>query len=202
MNLHKLLTEQVNPASRDIDTKSTREVLEIINGEDRGVAGAVEKEIPRIAEAVDAIAARVRKGGRLFYIGAGTSGRLGVLDAAECPPTFHVPPELVQGIIAGGERALARATEATEDDPQVGKQDLLARGFSGGDALIGIAACSADAARRRSDVRAVTIRIGSVVTFGCEVLAERYPGPGQQPGAAKRGMCGVDARVEHRDADP
>jgi len=140
MNLHKLLTEQVNPASRDIDTKSTREVLEIINGEDRGVAGAVEKEIPRIAEAVDAIASRVRKGGRLFYIGAGTSGRLGVLDAAECPPTFHVPPELVQGIIAGGEQALARATEATEDDPEVGKRDLLARGFTGADALVGIAA--------------------------------------------------------------
>ena len=140
MNLHELLTEQVNPASRDIDTKSTREVLEIINGEDRGVAGAVEKEIPRIAEAVDAIASRVRKGGRLFYIGAGTSGRLGVLDAAECPPTFHVPPELVQGIIAGGEQALARATEATEDDPEVGKRDLLARGFTGTDALVGIAA--------------------------------------------------------------
>src|SRR5260370_17440181 len=129
MNLHKLLTEQVNPASRDIDTKSTREVVELINSGDRGVAGAVEKEIPRIAEAVDAIAARVRKGGRLFYIGAGTSGRLGVLDAAECPPTFHVTPELVQGIIAGGEQALARATQATEDDPQVGKADLLARGL-------------------------------------------------------------------------
>src|SRR5258708_20892186 len=140
MNLHELLTEQVNPASRDIDTKSTREMLEIINGEDGGVGGAVEKEIPRIAEAVDAIAARVRKGGRLFYIGAGTSGRLGVLDAAECPPTFHVPPELVQGIIAGGEQALARATEATEDDPQVGKQDLLTHGFTGAHALVGVAA--------------------------------------------------------------
>src|SRR6266478_3551282 len=140
MNLHKLLTEQVNPASRDIDTKSTGEVLAIINCEDRGVAAAVEGQIPRIAEAVDAIAARVRKGGRLFYIGAGTSGRLGVLDAAECPPTFHVPPELVQGIIAGGERALARATEATEDDPEGGKKDLLARGFTGADALVGIAA--------------------------------------------------------------
>jgi N-acetylmuramic acid 6-phosphate etherase len=140
MNLHRLLTEQVNPVSRDIDIKPTREVLEIINGEDRGVATAIEKEIPRIAEAVDAIAARVQMGGRLFYLGAGTSGRLGVLDAAECPPTFHVPPELVQGIIAGGERALSRATEATEDDPEIGKQDLLANGFTGADALVGIAA--------------------------------------------------------------
>jgi len=140
MNLHKLLTEQVNSASRDIDTKSTREVLEIINREDHAVAAAVELEIPRIAAAVDRIVSRLRNGGRLFYIGAGTSGRLGVLDAAECPPTFHVPPELVQGIIAGGDGALARATEATEDDPAVGKHDLLARGFTGADALIGIAA--------------------------------------------------------------
>jgi N-acetylmuramic acid 6-phosphate etherase len=140
MNLHKLLTEQVNPASRDIDTKSAAEILETIIREDRGVAGAVEAEIPRIAEAVDKIVSRLRKGGRLFYIGAGTSGRLGVLDAAECPPTFHVPQELVQGIIAGGERALARAAEATEDDPEVGKRDLLARGFTGADALVGIAA--------------------------------------------------------------
>jgi len=140
MNLHKLLTEQVNPASRDIDTKSTAEILEIINRQDGGVAAAVEAQIPRIAEAIDKIASRLQDGGRLFYIGAGTSGRLGVLDAAECPPTFHVPPELVQGIIAGGEPALARATEATEDDPQVGKEDLLARGFTGADALVGIAA--------------------------------------------------------------
>ncbi|HEY6390171.1 MAG TPA: N-acetylmuramic acid 6-phosphate etherase [Bryobacteraceae bacterium] len=140
MNLHNLLTEQVNPASRDIDTKATTDVLRIINDEDRRVAAAVEVEIPRIAEAVDRIVGRVRSGGRLFYIGAGTSGRLGVLDAAECPPTFHVPAELVQGIIAGGERALAQAAEATEDDPEVGKRDLLARGFTGADALVGIAA--------------------------------------------------------------
>jgi N-acetylmuramic acid 6-phosphate etherase len=140
MNLHALLTEQVNPASRDIDTKSTTEALQIINNEDRRIAKAVEVEIPGIAQAVDKITARIRNGGRLFYIGAGTSGRLGVLDAAECPPTFHVPRELVQGIIAGGERALARATEATEDDPDAGKQDLLARGCAGADVLVGIAA--------------------------------------------------------------
>jgi N-acetylmuramic acid 6-phosphate etherase len=140
MNLHKLLTEQVNPDSRDIDTKPTTEILKIINREDGGVAAAVEAEIPRIAETVDRIVSRLQAGGRLFYIGAGTSGRLGVLDAAECPPTFHVPPELVQGIIAGGEPALAKATEATEDDPEVGKQDLLARAFTGADALVGIAA--------------------------------------------------------------
>lgn len=140
MNLDQLLTEQVNPASREIDARSTVEMLEIINQEDQKIAGAVEAEIPVIATAVDAIAEVIRKGGRLFYIGAGTSGRLGVLDAAECPPTFHVSRDLVQGIIAGGEAALARATEATEDDPAAGKRDLMARGFTPRDALIGIAA--------------------------------------------------------------
>jgi N-acetylmuramic acid 6-phosphate etherase len=140
MKLDGLLTEQVNPASADIDRRSTAELLEVIHREDCQVAPAVEREIPHIAEAVDRIAGLIRADGRLFYIGAGTSGRLGVLDAAECPPTFHVPPELVQGIIAGGEAALARATEATEDDPEAGRRDLVARGFSGRDALVGIAA--------------------------------------------------------------
>jgi N-acetylmuramic acid 6-phosphate etherase len=138
--LERLLTEQRNPASRDIDAKTTLEILEIINGEDQKVASAVEREIPQIAKAVDGIVAAIERGGRLFYIGAGTSGRLGVLDAAECPPTFNVSPELVQGIIAGGETALARATEASEDDPELGKRDLLANGFAAGDVLVGIAA--------------------------------------------------------------
>lgn len=97
-------------------------------------------EIPRIAEAVERIAERIRAGGRLFYIGAGTSGRLGVLDAAECPPTFHVSEDLVQGIIAGGAPALARASEASEDDPGTGRRDLAAHGFRSQDALVGIAA--------------------------------------------------------------
>src|SRR6185437_12646875 len=101
----------------------------IINSEDRKVADAVEREIPAIARAVEAIVAAMESGGRLFYIGAGTSGRLGVLDASECPPTFSVPPELVQGIIAGGEPALSRASETTEDDPAIGALDLIGRGF-------------------------------------------------------------------------
>lgn len=140
MKLDQLLTERVNPASRDIDARSTVEILEIINQEDQKIAGAVAAELPRIAAAVDAVVEVIRKGGRLFYVGAGTSGRLGVLDAAECPPTFHVSPELVQGIIAGGEAALARATEANEDDPAAGKRDLMTRGFALRDALVGIAA--------------------------------------------------------------
>jgi N-acetylmuramic acid 6-phosphate etherase len=138
-NLDGLLTEQRNPASEGIDALPTREVLAIINQEDQKVACAVTAEIPRIAEAVDRIADLLRSGGRMFYIGAGTSGRLGVLDAAECPPTFQVPPELVQGILAGGEAALARATEASEDDPEAGRRDLADRGFSGRDVLVGIA---------------------------------------------------------------
>ena len=140
MRLDALLTEQANPASEHIDSLPTAEMLAVINAEDQKVAGAVAAQIPGIAEAVDAIVGRMRAGGRLFYIGAGTSGRLGVLDAAECPPTFHVAPELVQGIIAGGEAALARATEASEDDPDAGRRDLLARGFHPADSLIGIAA--------------------------------------------------------------
>lgn len=140
MNLHGLLTEQFNPASERIDSLSTAEALAIINREDQKVAGAVAAQIPQIAEAVNRIVELLRAGGRLFYIGAGTSGRLGVLDAAECPPTFQVPADLVQGIIAGGEPALARATEASEDDPEMGARDLAARGFLGKDALVGIAA--------------------------------------------------------------
>lgn len=139
-HLDTLLTEQRNPASERIDALPTAEVLAIINREDQQVPLAVEREILRIAEAVDRITDRMRKGGRLFYIGAGTSGRLGVLDAAECPPTFHVPANRVQAIIAGGEAALARATEASEDDPESGRHDLLERNFTAADALVGIAA--------------------------------------------------------------
>lgn len=140
MKLDRLLTEQVNPASRDIDSLSTSDMLRVMNSEDQEVPGAVQREIPAIAEAVDRIANALRAGGRLFYIGAGTSGRLGVLDAAECPPTFKVSPDLVQAIIAGGDSALARASEANEDDPASGRRDLLSRGFSAQDALVGIAA--------------------------------------------------------------
>lgn len=138
--LEKLLTEQANPASAGIDALSTEEALRIINAEDRRVAEAVGQEIPAIARAVEAIVTAFSHGGRLFYIGAGTSGRLGVLDAAECPPSFSVPPEMVQGIIAGGEPALSGAMESSEDDPAAGARDLAARGFAARDVLVGIAA--------------------------------------------------------------
>ena len=138
--LEKLLTEQIHSASAGLDKLDTRDLLALINAADAEVAAAVAREIPRVAAAVDAIAAALERGGRLFYIGSGTSGRLGVVDASECPPTFDVPPELVRGIIAGGERALVRAVEGAEDDPEAGAHDLLAAGFGAGDAVLGISA--------------------------------------------------------------
>ena len=135
-----LPTEQPNPASAHIDALPTEEMLRVINAEDGKVADAVGLEIPAIARAVDAIVAAIERGGRLFYIGAGASGRLGVLDAAECPPTFNTPPGMVQGIVAGGDAALSHATEASEDDDAMGAQDLAARDFTARDALVGIAA--------------------------------------------------------------
>jgi N-acetylmuramic acid 6-phosphate etherase len=140
MNLATLPTESRNPASEHIDQLPTLDMLSIINEEDAKVAAAVATELPNIAKAVDAIAARFEQGGRLFYIGAGTSGRLGVLDASECPPTFSVPPTLVQGLMAGGDAALRKSSEATEDIPEQGAADLTAAGFTQQDTLVGIAA--------------------------------------------------------------
>src|ERR1700688_4907320 len=138
--LAALLTEQPNPATARIDKLPTLEMLRVINDEDRKIADAVAAELPNIARAVDGIVEAFHRGGRLFYIGAGTSGRLGVLDAAECPPTFNVPPDQVQGIIAGGESALSRATETTEDDPAIGASDLKLRAITPADVVCGIAA--------------------------------------------------------------
>lgn len=138
--LHELVTETRNPASSSIDALSTTDMLRVMNAADAEIAAAVAKEIPNIAKAVDGIVARIKTGGRLFYTGAGTSGRLGVLDASECPPTFNSPLDLVQGLIAGGDGALRRSVEKAEDDPEQGKRDLQQRGFSGRDSLVGIAA--------------------------------------------------------------
>jgi N-acetylmuramic acid 6-phosphate etherase len=133
-------TEQTNPNTTEIDRLPTLEALRIINREDRKVAEAVEKVLPAIARAVDAIVERLERGGRLFYTGTGTSGRLGVLDAAECPPTFGVSPDLVQGVIAGGYDACYKAVEASEDDREAGAKDFQARGVTADDVVVGIAA--------------------------------------------------------------
>ena len=135
-----LLTEQSNPASLNLDLLATSELVKVFCEEDRRPQEAVAAAAPQLAEAIDAIAARLAAGGRLFYLGAGTSGRLGVLDAAECPPTFCSPPDLVQGILAGGAPALLRSSEGLEDDAGAGIADLQSRGFAAGDALVGIAA--------------------------------------------------------------
>jgi N-acetylmuramic acid 6-phosphate etherase len=134
------ITEQENPKTAEIDKASTLDALRLINDEDKGVAVAVEKVLPEIAEVVDRVVERLRNGGRLFYVGTGTSGRLGVLDASEIPPTFGVSYDLIQGVIAGGYDALYKASEASEDDRAAGAEDLKTRGLTNDDAVIGIAA--------------------------------------------------------------
>lgn len=140
IRLKDMDTERVNPRTAHIDEENTEGILRLINQEDQLVAGAVEREIPNIAAAVDAICERLSSGGRLIYCGAGTSGRLGVLDASECPPTYGVSYELVQGLIAGGLTALNHAVEGAEDHYEDGARDLTQIGFCKKDALVGIAA--------------------------------------------------------------
>jgi N-acetylmuramic acid 6-phosphate etherase len=134
------LTEQENPRTTNLSSQSSLEILRLMNEEDSLVAPAVGLVLPDVARAVDGIVQRLTAGGRLFYIGTGTSGRLGVLDASECPPTFGVSPDLVQAVIAGGYDACHRAVEASEDDADAGITDLKARRFTGSDVLVGIAA--------------------------------------------------------------
>src|SRR5580693_3921236 len=133
-------TEQRNLRTRGIDAESAIEILRAIHREDASVAKAVFGSLPPIARAVDAIASRLQQGGRLFYVGAGTSGRLAALDAAELPPTFGTPPRMVQAVIAGGRRALTHAVEGAEDNRTKGAKDLAARGLDAKDAVVGIAA--------------------------------------------------------------
>lgn len=135
-----MLTETQNPKTAQIDQLDTLDMLTLINAEDQTVPNAVAAALPAIARAVDAIADCLRGGGRLFYVGAGTSGRLGILDASECPPTYGTPHDLVQGIIAGGEDAVFDAVEFVEDDEEAGVRDLATRGLTQRDAVVGIAA--------------------------------------------------------------
>ena len=138
--LSTLITEQRNPNSMNVDCLSALEIVQLMNEEDKQVPLAIEKCLPQIAQAVECIVAAFQQGGRLVYIGAGTSGRLGVLDASECPPTFGVSPEMVKGIIAGGERALRHPIEGAEDSKAQAVVDLQTIQFSSKDVLVGIAA--------------------------------------------------------------
>lgn len=134
------ITEKENPNTQNIDKLSPLDAIKLINNEDKKVANAVEKVLPNIAQVIDETTNKLKSGGRLFYIGTGTSGRLGVLDASEIPPTFGVSNELIQGIIAGGYDALYKAVEASEDDKEAGKKDLQERNLTAKDVVIGIAA--------------------------------------------------------------
>lgn len=138
--LSSLETEQRNPRTLELDTLPTSALVETLHAENYAVADAVAAVLPVVAQVVDILAERMARGGRLFYVGAGTSGRLGVLDASECPPTFGVSREMVQGIIAGGETALTTSIEGAEDDPEVGAADLMARAVTANDVVVGIAA--------------------------------------------------------------
>jgi N-acetylmuramic acid 6-phosphate etherase len=140
LEISLLATEQNNPRTRNIDIATTEEILKMINEEDKTVPLAVEKEIPNIAKGVELIVEAFKNGGRLFYIGAGTSGRLGIVDASECPPTFGTPPEMVQGIIAGGKEAVFRAKEGCEDNENEGRKVIDEYGITQSDVVVGIAA--------------------------------------------------------------
>ncbi|MGB3329402.1 MAG: N-acetylmuramic acid 6-phosphate etherase [Thermomicrobiales bacterium] len=184
--LGTLSTEQRNPLTADIDALDTVSMLQVINDQDALVAGAVRAEIPHIARAIDAIAARMRAGGRLVSIGAGTSGRLGVLDASECPPTFNTPPELVVGLIAGGDRALRHPIESVEDQPAEGAAALDGISLQAGDSVIGIAASGRTpfvlgAMARARDIGALTIGLsnsaGSLLSQAVDIAITPVVGP-------------------------
>jgi len=177
MDLSKLTTERENPASFDIDAKSTREILAIINAEDKKVPFAVEKSLDCIAALVDDVVDSFRKGGKLVYIGAGTSGRLGVLDASECPPTYGTPPSQVQGLIAGGREALVRSIESAEDKEDQGIKDIESIGFANIDVLVGITASGQapyvlGAMRRARELGAVVGAISCNANSGTFELAD------------------------------
>jgi N-acetylmuramic acid 6-phosphate etherase len=177
MKKHRPLptTEKGNRKSENIDLLSTQEIVNLINTEDRLVAPAVGKERKNIAKAVDMIAEHLQKGGRLFYIGAGTSGRLGVLDASECPPTFGVQPSLVQGIIAGGKRALVRAIEGAEDDENDGARAIIKNGIRAKDVVVGIAACGMTPYVRGALRQASKIKTGTIFITCSKTTARNVP---------------------------
>jgi N-acetylmuramic acid 6-phosphate etherase len=170
-------TEKSNRKSENIDQLSTQQVVDLINSEDKLVAPAVGRERKNIARAVDMIVESLRKGGRLFYVGAGTSGRLGVLDASECPPTFGVRPSLVRGIIAGGKRALIRAVEGAEDNENDGAEVIIKKGIRARDMVVGIAACGITpyvrgALKQASKIKAATIFITCSKKTGRHIPAQ------------------------------
>lgn len=186
VELQKIATEQRNPNTMNIDTLSTLDMVKLINREDHRVAEAVALVTDKIAEAVDVIAARLSTGGRLIYCGAGTSGRLGILDAVECPPTYSTDPETVQALMAGGYGAIFKAVEGAEDSKELGKADMQGIGFSGKDVLVGIAAsgrtpyvlgCMEYAKELGAPTVAVTCCAGSILDSFADIGIAPAPGP-------------------------
>ena len=200
VDLKKLDTERRNPLTANIDTLSTLEMAKLINSEDHHCAEAVEAVLPQIAQSIDIIYDKIRSDGRLFYAGAGTSGRLGVLDAAECPPTYGVDPGLVVGLIAGGPAAFLKAIEGAEDSAELGRQDLIDHQFTDRDALVGIAASgrtpyvigAMDYARSvGAPVIALVCTHNSEMSRHADVTIEPVPGPEVVTGSSrmKSGTC-------------
>jgi N-acetylmuramic acid 6-phosphate etherase len=188
------ITEQENPRSKHLSSQSTGEIVALMNDEDATVAGAVKRVLGEVVKTVDETVARLEKGGRLFYTGTGTSGRLGVLDASECPPTFGVSPEMVQGVIAGGYDACYRAVEASEDDTEAGAADLKQRGFTAADVLVGIAASgrtpyTVGAVRYARSLGAFTVALtcvpGSPITEAAELSIVPVVGPEVVTGSSR-----------------
>jgi N-acetylmuramic acid 6-phosphate etherase len=188
------ITEQENPRSKNLSSQSAREIVALMNAEDATVATAVEHVLDDVAKAVDETVARLRAGGRLFYVGTGTSGRLGVLDASECPPTFGVSPELVQGVIAGGYDACYRAVEASEDDEKAGGTDLQQRDLSDKDVVVGIAASgktpyTVGAVKYARSIGAFTVALtcvpGSPITHAAELSIVPVVGPEVLTGSSR-----------------
>jgi N-acetylmuramic acid 6-phosphate etherase len=186
VELKKIATEQRNPNTMNIDSLSTHEMIRLINREDHRVAEAVSLVTEEIAKAVDVIADRLSKGGRLIYCGAGTSGRLGILDAVECPPTYSTEPEMVQGLIAGGYPAIFKAVEGAEDSKELGVEDMKGIRFAAGDVLVGVAAsgrtpyvlgCMEYAKELGAVTVAVTCCPGSVLDSYADIGIAPAPGP-------------------------
>lgn len=183
---NRLKTEERNPRSMGIDKMTTLDMVRVINGEDKTVAGAVETQLTQIAEAIDIIADALRGGGHLIYIGAGTSGRLGVTDASECPPTYGVSADLVRGIIAGGEEAMFRAAEGFEDSEEKGAAAIDAGGVTAGDVVVGLSAAGRapfvlGALRRAAQLGAIPLGVtcnpDSLMVPLCRVTIAPYVGP-------------------------
>ncbi|MBI4460603.1 MAG: N-acetylmuramic acid 6-phosphate etherase [Acidobacteria bacterium] len=199
-------TEQANPASTEIDALDVAGILQTIRSQDAAVPAAVAAEIPNITKAVEAVVRALRRGGRLIYVGAGTSGRLGVMDAAECPPTFGVSPDTVQAVIAGGLRALTRAVEAAEDNAEAGRRDLAARKVRPRDVVVGLTASGQTpytvaalryARSRRAITVAVTCNPGSPITREARISIVPATGPEVVSGSTRMKAALAQKMVLH-----